>query len=69
MRTHKVITCVRVPGDLILTLRVLLRAARKLSTCEIHDAVDFFIDELNTRYGDPDLEPEPDETDEEDENA
>ena len=50
-----------IPPDVVLTPLVLLGATRKLATKVIESTVDALIEELDSRYGDPDLEPDPDE--------
>ena len=47
-----------VPADTILDARSLAAAARKLCTPDLGALVENLIDELDTRMGDSDLEPE-----------
>jgi hypothetical protein len=55
-KRHKAIDCLRVPRDMVLTPLVLLGAIRKLPTTEVERIIDGSVEELDGRYGDPDLE-------------
>jgi hypothetical protein len=49
-----------IPSNIVLTPRVLLGALAKLPTRQIEDVVEALVDVLFGRYGDPDLEVDPD---------
>jgi hypothetical protein len=65
--SRRIISRVHVPSNQALTPRVLTGAVMKFPTVVIRNLVDLLIDELDTRCGDPDREPETDEASESDE--
>ena len=54
---------VRVPCKRTRTARTIASAALKLADSELDQLIEFLIEELDRRTGDPDLEPEPEEED------
>ena len=59
------IKCAVVPSSIVLTHKVLMGVIAKLPTCHIGEVIQFSIDLLDGRLGDPDLEADPDEVGEE----